>query len=80
MDEVYVVRRDDPMDHEGYPQLVAVFADKDAAETAAEQWQKRYDEAQREQWKGYYNFQNFYYVETVKVLREVPPSDPTFPL
>lgn len=81
MDEVYVIRRDDPLDHEGYPQVVAVFDEYHLAVTAVRKWQEQHDAALRKEIANedrFNSMRNTYYMEPTPILQSVPETDPTF--
>lgn len=79
MDEVYIIRRNDPLDHEGYPQVVAVFDEYHLAVSATQKWQEQHDAELREgaNEDRFNSLRNTYYMDTVPILQSIPDSDPT---
>lgn len=63
--ELFVIRSDDPLDHEGSPDVTAIFKNEDAAKEAVRLLNKAAEESLRPRWGDRWrSFAPYYEVES----------------
>jgi hypothetical protein len=77
--EIYIIRGEDPLDHEGSADVVGVFIDKELADATVEKLKVQEEADQRRQWgERWRSFAHYYEVETHNVIKTPQEADEEF--